>query len=212
MFTRTRSSTSPDARRPSARPLGVAALCVALVWATPAVANAQAVAHPDAVGDMARDSNTGLAPAPKRTGNDASNTAIFHGARRVTIRVDYVDLAKTAGERQFLWMRLKTNEGVRGWVFLGAGPRHWAGDAVMIVGRRELTKVVSHSIDYEANVVRVSFPRRVAGFPDWVKFKIVTGAETRNAFYVDDALQDGGLPMGFEDLAWSGRIHRGPAA
>ena len=122
---------------------------------------------------------SGHVPTP---GGGPRPAVIVHGARRVTIRVDYVDLAKTAGEPRGLYVRLKTNEGVHRQVWLGAGRGYnWAGEAVMFAGNRELTKVVlRHSIDYETNVARVSFRRRVAGYPDWVNFQIMTMAETRN--------------------------------
>ena len=103
MFTPTRRSTSPDARRRSTRPLVAAALCAAFVAAAPAAAHAQAVTDPDTVGDMAKltftDNGETLAPAPERTLNDVSSTTLAHRTDRVAIRVDYVELKRKAGGR-----------------------------------------------------------------------------------------------------------------
>jgi hypothetical protein len=73
---------------------------------------------------------------------------------------------------------------------------------------------VRHSIDYKANFVEVSFPRRAASNPRWVKFQIVTWAENPTGGYVDDALRDGPMTgdSGGEIPAWSNRVYRGPAA
>ena len=99
-------------------------------------------------------------------------------------------------------------------VYLGAGPRFWSGSVQMTDGRESPIRTeLRHSIDYEANVVRVSFPRRAASHPSWVRFQIMTWAEGMGGAYLDDALRDG--PMTDEDVsapAWSNRVYREPAA
>ena len=103
---------------------------------------------------MARDTGQGLVPAPKRTGNDVSNTVLTHAGRRVKIRIEYVDLAKAANEFQGLWMLMKTNEGVRRHIYLGAAPGFWSGSVQMADGReRDVGAKLRLSIDYQANVV-----------------------------------------------------------
>jgi hypothetical protein len=66
-----------------------------------------------------------------------------------------------------------------------------------------------HAIDYEANVMRVSFPRRCAGNPRWVKFHIQASAQGDDGYFADDALSDSPIDsQDSNDLARSGRVYR----
>ncbi len=218
MFTRTRSSTSPAPRRRSARPLVVAALCAALVAAAPAPAQAQAVDDPDADGDMAMltftDNGEAFVPAPERTLNDVSNTTLAHRTHRVAVRVDYVELKRKAGGRyQSLWIVMKTDEGARRFVELDVTRRHWSGETSMFTGRgRTVRCAVRHSIDYEANVIRLSFPRRCASNPRWVTFRVGASGWTGNDVFIDDALRDRPLTTKDSKLARSDRVRLGAAS
>ena len=192
MFTQHRCTIIRGLGPRSARLLVAAALCVALVAATPAAANAASVDDADSVGDMVRNGRT---PDPERTLNDISHTKLTHGARRVAIKVDYADLKRKAGGRsQYLGIHMVTNEGAHRHIELEARPRHWSGTLDMYKERwRHMGCAVRHSIDYQANVLKVRFPRICASNPRWVRFRI--GVEVWNhadnaTIWVDDGLRD----------------------
>ena len=215
MDARTNDLTAHGLGRRSMRPLVVAALCAALVAAAPATARAQTVGDPDTVGDMVtfNDDDTAVV-APDRALNDVSSTTLAHRAHRLTIDVDYVDLRRRAGgDYQSLFIVMKTNEGVRRYVSLDAWRRHWSGEAAVLTGRlRPTTCTVRHSIDYDADVTKVSIPRRCLSNPRWVTFRIAAVAQGDDGYFADDALSDSPIDSQDDaDLARSHRLYRGDA-
>lgn len=211
MSTPTTAPTSSSLVRRSTRPFVVAALCAAFVAAAPATAQAQTVSDADTVGDMITFNNEDAAvPAPERTLNDVSNTRIAHGARRVAIKVDYVDLKRRAGGFQSLQIVMNTNEGARRHVALIAEPHLWSGATMMFRGNgASMRCAVRHAIDYEANVMRVNFPRRCASNPRWVRFRIHVSAQGDDGYFADDALSDTPIDsQDSNDLARSDRVYR----
>lgn len=208
MSTRSRASASSDLVHRLSRPFVVAALCAAFMATAPATAQTESDA--DTVGDMITfNDNDAVVLAPERTLNDVSNTTLAHGTRRVTIEVDYVDLKRT-GELQNLHIVMKTNEGARRVVALVAEPQLWSGATMMFRGNgTSMRCAVRHAIDYEANVMRVSFPRRCASNPRWVKFGIQVSAQGDDGYFADDALSDSPIDsQDSNDLARSGRMYR----
>lgn len=190
-----------------ARPLLVATLCAAFVTTSPASAQARTEVDVDAVGDVANFADESLVPAPERTIGDISGSTLTHSATRVGVRVDFVDLQKVG----FLGLEVTTitNEGVRRHVSLHAYRGVWAGETYMFGSRRVIRCAIRHSVDYEANVVRLSFPRRCASDPRWVKFRVgaVTG-ESDDNLYGDDALRDRALNEQDRNWALSNRVYR----
>jgi hypothetical protein len=190
----------------------VSALSAALVAATPAPAQVRTVDDPDTVGDVITFNDDDAAvPAPERTLNDVSNTTLTHGARRVAIKVDYVDLKKRAGgDYQSLFIVMKTNEGVRRYVSVKARRGHWSGDVETYNGQSEEVRCpVRHSIDYEVNVMRLTLPRRCVNNPRWVTFRVSASAQGDDGYFADDALSDS--PIGSQDdqdLGRSDRVYR----
>ena len=65
---------------------------------------------------------------------------------------------------------------------------------------------IRHSIDYTRNVIAVSFPRRCASSPRWVKFRVVGFRYVGDGDYYDDALRD--EPFLGENPAQSRRVYR----
>ena len=210
MSTRTCPPSPSGPIRRASRPFVVAALCAAFVAAAPAMAQAQTVSDADTVGDMITfNDNDAVVPASERTLNDVSSTTLAHGARRVAIAVHYVDLERT-GEFQSLRIGMRTNEGARRDVVLAAEPQSWSGTTMMFRGNgASMRCAMRHAIDYEANVMRVSFPRRCASSPRWVRFRIQVSAAGGGGYFADDALSDS--PIGSQDsndLARSDRVFR----
>lgn len=208
MSTTTDTSTARSLAR-FARPVVAAALCAAFVVAAPVPAQAQTLTDPDAVGDMITfNADDADVPVPERTLNDVTRTRLTHGTTRVAIRVDYVDLKK-GGDDQAINIFMVTNE-VRRTLGLVAYPRHWYGGTYMVNGNGREVRCdgVRHRIDYQANFMRVSFPRRCASNPRWVKFQVVASARA-DGYYADDALSDSATgSQDSNDLARSGRIFR----
>lgn len=188
----------------------VSALCAAFVAVPAATAQTQTSFDPDTVGDLVEiTDDDAIVPMPERTLNDVKATKLTHSATRVAIRVSYVDLQKV-GEVQGLNVDMYTNEKPRR-VQVNAFPGRWSGEAEMYTVRWREVRCdgVRHTIDYTANIMKVSFPRECLGNPRWVDFRVVAYAEY-NASYWDDALSD--TPISSPDgnwLKWSGKVHGG---
>ncbi len=215
MFTRIASRAS---RGPGQRPTGrslAAALCAAFVAGASATAHAESVSDSDTVGDMVTfNDDDAVVLAPGRTLNDVSNTKLRHGTRRIAVRADYVDLKRRAGgEYQSVGILMVTNEGVRRTVSLDAWQGHWSGESQMYNGKHnEVECAVRHSIDYEANIVKMNFSRRCASNPRWMRFSVWAQSNGDDGYYGDDALRDGPITSQAGDLKWSQRVHREPAS
>ena len=54
----------------------------------------------------------------------------------------------------------------------------------------EVRCAIRHSIDYTRNVIAVSFARRCASSPRWVKFRVGAYRYGETVVYLDDALRD----------------------
>lgn len=188
----------------------VSALFATLVASPAATARAQIFEDSDVVGDVSDlTDETTATPAPDQTLSDVRATRLAHGATRVAVRVDYVDLQKV-GESQAIFVDLFSDERSRR-LQLAAYPGGWSGETQMYTARwREVScGGVRHSIDYAAETMKVSFPRRCLGNPRWVNFRVVALAED-DGFFADDALSD--APISSQDgnwLKWSGRVRRG---
>lgn len=200
--------------RRSSLTLAAAAALTIPALAMPALA--QTIDDTDTVGDMVvvtfDDKSGSLVPAPERTLNDVSRTRLRHGTRRVGIKVDYADLKRKAGETQILTVDMVTDEGVRRHLQLGARSQHWSGKTVMYNGAwRPVKCSVEHSIDYEANIVKLSFPRRCASNPRWVRFRVGSWVEFDEGLYIDDALRDRPLTDDDKGFKQSARVRRTPA-
>jgi hypothetical protein len=205
---------SPPSRglgRRSARQLLATALGLALVAGAPATARAETVSDPDAVGDMVTfDDQDAAVQVPERTLNDVSSTKLRHGARRIAVRVDYVDLKRKAGgDYQRLGILMVTDEGLRRYVSLEARRGQWSGESQMHDRKFDPIRCpVRHSIDYEDNTMKVSFPRRCAGNPSWVEFRVWAESMGDDGYYGDDALRDRPISSQAGHMKRSNRVHR----
>ena len=211
MFTRIGHTAARDSGRRPALLLLAAVLCAGFLATTPAAAHAETVSDPDTVGDMITfDDEDAVVLVPERKLNDVSTTRLRHGARRIAVRVDYVDLRKKAGgDYQRLGILMVTDEGVRRDVSLDAWRGHWSGRSQMYNGKHaEVRCAVRHSIDYDANVVEVSFPRRCASDPRWVVFRVWAQSNGEDGYYADDALRDRPISSQAGHMKRSDRVHR----
>ena len=193
------------------RPLLIAALAAGLVVAGSLAAQAQSISDIDTAGDMVgtNDEHQEPHPTPNQVRNDVLRTTMTHGATRISIRVKYAELRRL-GDGHGEIVQVVTNEGVRRRLDLLAdgGDFHWAGSMWMSRGRdgNEVRCAIRHSIDYTRNVIAVSFPRRCASSPRWVKFRVVGFRYVGDGDYYDDALRD--EPFLGHNPAQSRRVYR----
>jgi hypothetical protein len=185
-------------RRPavhSIRPLVIASLSAALVVAAPAAAQAQSISNADTVGDVTRvtfhSAGADVSPAPQRALEDVTSTRLTHSATRVSVRVKFAELRRI-GTGTSLSISVVTNEGIHRYLDVYSRPNDWSGMTEFY--RRGGNRVrcgVRHSIDYNDNVIRASFPRRCASNPRWVRFTVMSWSVQRDEVsYLDDALRD----------------------
>ena len=206
--------TTQSPRSPARRVnrLVAPALCAALVATAPSTAQAQTLADSDTTGDIVTfGSDESFVPVPGRVLNDVTATTITHSATRIGIRVEYVELRRVVDHS--LYVGMVTNEGARRHLSIDSYPGRSSAEVDLSDGRaRHVRCAIRHAIDYDANVVTASFPRRCASSPRWVRFRV--GAMTidnDDNFYLDDALRD--RPLNDQDSNWarSGRVYRDAA-
>lgn len=176
-----------------------------------APAGAAQLTVPDSRGDVVSfqgDSETWSA-APGVRNHDVLRTTFTHTDRRVRVRVKYAELLRKGAMGGHI-VQLTTNEGLRRDVTVVAVPGMWRGEAEMT--RRDGKPVrcaVAHRIDYDRNVVTMSFPRTCISSPRWVRLGLgsMWADDATGTSYADDAqlagkINDAGLRL-------SGRIRRG---
>jgi hypothetical protein len=147
-------------------------------------------------------------PAPNQVRNDVLRTTVNHSATRISMRVKYAELRRL-GEGHSQYLQMVTNEGIRRGLDVVGEPGNWAGSAVIWRERGEENNVrcaIRHSIDYTRNEIAASFPRRCAGNPRWVKFRVVAQRMGETGVYRDDALRD--EPFLGKTPAQSRRVYR----
>jgi hypothetical protein len=203
------------------RPVLAATAAAAMVVVPVTAAQAQTWRHADATGDVqsmpvASDATTGTVE-PGVTDPDIRTVRVSHAPRKVTMRVQFVDLAAAKDVGYFFVFQLRTNERLHRQVELDAGPGMWRGQVSFSSPRRELRcKGLARSVDYIQNVVTVTVPRSCLSNPRWVQAGSgaakITGLNLNDpgsigtaTAYVDDAGSD---KLG-NNLAWSPRIRKG---
>lgn len=191
------------------RGIFTAALTVGLLAGTAGVADADVLAVTDPRGDVvsfAGESET-QTPEPGVRNGDILRTVLRHGTSRISVRVKFAELLRVGDFRSDV-VRVVTNEGVRRNVVVEAGPGVWRGTAEMArPNGAHVDCAVSHTIDYDLNVVTVSFPRRCVSDPRWVQLgagAVWAGGDFK--VFADDGLKAGTTGS---NLTLSPRLRRG---
>jgi hypothetical protein len=201
------------------RPVLAATAAAAMVVVPVTAAQAQTWRHADATGDVqsvGASSDANPTPAPDAVDPDVSKIRVTHGPRKVTMRVQFVDLAAGKQVSYMFMFQLRTDERLHRDVVLDAGPGMWRGQASFSSPHSDLRcKGLGHNIDYVQNVVTVTVPRSCLSRPRWVQAGAgaakFTGLGTTTQdmstvmLYADDAGSD---KIG-NHLAWSPRIRKG---
>jgi len=196
------------------RALSTVALTAGLTLATAGTAAAETYAALDAHGDVlaydaSGDPEAAGTPAPGVKNGDVWRTVFKHADRRVSVRIKFADLRRKGVMSGFV-VRVATNEKVRRDVVVFAGPKQWRGQAQMMrPNGNPVDCAVKHNINYDTNVVTMSFPRTCVSEPRWVRMGAgsfwMDGAS--NTAYQDDAQLSGRVNQTTVKL--SPRIRRG---
>jgi hypothetical protein len=156
--------------------------------------------------DEASDTTT-YAPAGSQRNVDLEKVVVKHTARSVVAKASYTDLARSG--HQFMYaLRLRTNEGVKRDVNVDTLFSGWKGNVTLSKpnGNEVRCRGLSHAIDYAADTVRVTVPRRCLSAPRWVQaFTAAIGFSETGDFYIDH----GHRADMVEKVTWSARIRRG---
>ena len=174
-----------------------------LVLVLPAVpAAAQEVTEHDGRGDMIRVEEGGSDPQPAPTAEigDVVRTTFRHDAARVVVRNRLAALERS-GRRFTVWVDVQ--DGARHSWFVGvqATRRDRGGQTIVMDDRgRDLPCTAAHRIDYAADTVQVSLPRRCLGDPARLRFRLLT--EHVRAGW-EHAWLDNGLAPTMDDRRWT---------
>jgi len=183
----------------------VVAIGAALV---PVAAHAGSYSAPDASGDVMKYDFSSDTPTkvPDRTDGDIVNSRVVHGPNRITMEVRYRDL-NASGSAIVHDFRIGTNKHRIREIGIVAGPGRWQGHRIVLNrhGKRVHCKGVHWSLQYGANLVRVSVPRRCLGNPKWVHVGIGTFEQANDSFFIDDANTNGTFG---ETVKWGPRVYR----
>jgi hypothetical protein len=188
----------------------VAAAAVVLL---PAAAGAATVTIDDATDDVylakydETTDTTTYEPVGTQVNVDLDEVAVKHGARKVAVTAQYVDLARTTNRYMYL-LRLRTNEGIKRDVTVDTLMAGW--DGAVTFGKPNGAEVrcrgLAFAIDYAADTVSVTIPRRCLGNPRYVEAFTVAAGFSRSG----DSYFDHGHTSGMkEKVMWSERIRKG---
>ena len=193
------------------RTLSALAVAAGLVVATGGVASAQTLTVNDARGDvhsLSGDSSTPVAEPDVKNG-DILRTVLRHNRGRISARVKFADVNRTGDMRGDV-MRIRTNEGITRDVSITAGPHMWRGTAEMSRPNGNTVKCdIDHKIDYDNNLVTLSFPRSCVSNPRWVRIGLgsIWIRSSSQKYYLDDSQISGSVNP--DRLRLSGRLYRG---
>lgn len=145
-------------------------------------------------------------PEPTAAFADVTRVRVTHGARTITVRMTFRDLAHV-GTGQVQELLLVSPKRSR-LVYVVAGPGHWKGTVTMrtLKDKKVGCRGLSRKIDYARNTIRVGVPRACLGRPSTLKVGTFTMVGVGSKLFYDDGFTNGGefdAPFGL-----SPKIHR----
>jgi hypothetical protein len=188
--------------------VATAALALAVIGLSGPAAHAERLGVADPRGDMTKvdEGGTDPRPAPAATNGDIVRSTFRHTDHRVVVRVRFADLRPT-GKRLNLWVDLRDESGRLRTLGVEATRRDRDGHVILMTRRGvDVPCRVAHRIDYRANVVRASVPRRCLGTPRTVEFRVLSEHVRRSWAY---AYLDNGLSTNLDDRSWTAPLRRG---
>ncbi|HEX5985835.1 MAG TPA: hypothetical protein VFY86_04905 [Nocardioides sp.] len=187
----------------------VAAVTTTLAVAGTGVAHAQELSYADNASDVHAfqpDGSTVLVGDVVNT--DVTSTTVDHRNKRVKATFRYTDLDRT-GQAFVALLHLRTSDGKRFNLPVVAGPASWRGEAALETwnGKELDCGSLRHSINYDADVMKVSLDRECLKEPRWVQVALEAASihDDPNLVYIDDAQHPDVPDVG----TWSRKIRKG---
>ncbi|HEY0645803.1 MAG TPA: hypothetical protein VGD39_20490 [Nocardioides sp.] len=165
-------------------------------------AAAHQITEHDGRGDMVRVEEGGSdpQPAPSATVGDVVRTSFRHETGRVSVRTRLAALERT-GRRFTVWVDVQDGAHHTWFVGVQATRRDRGGRTIVMDDRgRDLPCTADHRIDYVADTVQVSVPRRCLGDPARLRFRLLTEHVRRTW---EHAWLDNGLAATMDDRRWT---------
>ena len=197
-------------------PLFRAALttAVAVVVALPAAASAASLTIDDATGDtyLAKydeSTDTGTyEPAGSLVNVDLDRVVVKHTARVVRAKATYVDLKRYSDNAIMYLLQVRTNEGLKRELMVDTFMSGKNGSVTFGKPNGDEVKCrgLDHVIDYAADTITVTVPRRCLSAPRYVEaFTVAAAISDQGDQYIDH----GHMAEMKEKVVWSERVRRG---
>ncbi len=187
----------------------VAAVTTTLAVAGTGVAHAQQLSYADTASDVHAfqpDDSTVLVGDVVNT--DVTKVTVDHRNKRLKATYRYTDLDRT-GQGFVAVLHVRTAKRARFNLLVVAGTASWRGVHVLETwnGREIECGSMRHSIDYDANVVKVSLDRDCLKEPRWVQVALEAASiqDDPDLVYIDDAQHPDIPDVG----TWSTKIRKG---
>ena len=190
----------------------LAARLVALILPATAIlavpaAHAERVVTHDATGDadsiMSDFEEEVFTPAPDHSAVDITRTVVAHGARRVSVEVDYRDLTRRFGQAQYV--KVQTPE-ARFDIEVARNLGQRASVSITRRSRGDVVRCPALRASYDTGVDRIglSIPTSCLRNPEWVRIGVLSlgierDAIERRAEVYELFFDDAHLTGGFED-------------
>jgi hypothetical protein len=196
-------------------PLFRAALmtAVAVVVALPVAASAASLTIDDATGDTyvtKYDESTDTAsyePAGSQANVDLDRVRVKHTAAKVRATATYADLKRTSDTAIMYLLRLRTNEGLKRDLMVETFMSGKKGSVMFSKpnGNEAKCPGLDHAIDYSADTITVTVPRRCLSAPRFVEaFTVAGGISGEGEQYIDH----GHMDKMKEKVVWSEKVRK----
>ena len=197
-------------------PLFRAALttAVVVVVALPVAASAASLTIDDATGDThlgkydeSTDTTT-YEPAGSQVNADLDRVVVKHTARVVRAKATYVDLKRSSDNAIMYMLRLRTNEGLKRDVLVETFMSGKRGSVMFGKPNGDDAKCrgLDHVIDYAADSITITVPRRCLSGPRYVEaFTAAAALSDQGDQYIDH----GHMAEMKEKVVWSEKVRKG---
>ncbi len=178
----------------SPRRLFLGMLTAAALAAAPLPAHAASITTSDAARDVVSqaDDQGPTQPEPLRAEGDVLSMRVTHGNRAVRIRLQAAQLTRDPQQTMAHVFALRTNEGRRADLSIYVDGSRWQGQRWWTVdGRERSCRDVRTHIDYQAETVTATVPRRCLSNPRWVRVGGGIGVDSDSRLYADDVSRAG---------------------
>ncbi len=149
------------------------------------VANAEEKTHVDGTDDAwvaiysdsgpGREELIGYDPAGSPTNGDVTSIQATHGPGRITFVTSYASLVDGSGENYLrLVQRMKFDDGPRINLYVDVTEQDRDGNAYLRNDSADHVRPCDDlqlAVDYDADTVTASFPRRCVGKPEWLRYR-----------------------------------------